>query len=312
MPKAYSGDLRERVIEAVEEGASRHEAAEHFGVSVSSAVKWLQRWRKSRSAAPKPRGGSVSPLEEVAARVLTLVAEQQDLTLMETVAELRRRRIRTSRSALWRFLDRHDITLKKSLQAAERQRADVARARRRWIREQGMLDPARLVFIDETAVSTNMVRLRGRAPRGVRVVGDVPLGEWQTITFVAALRHNKMTAPMVIEGAMTGEIFRTYVEQCLVPALRRNDVVMIDNYRAHKVAGVREAIEKAGATIRYLPKYSPDFNPIELPFSKFKALLRKVAARTVPALYRTIRSFVPQLGAQECANYFRHAGYASI
>ncbi len=175
-----------------------------------------------------------------------------------------------------------------------------------------MLDPARLVFIDETAVSTNMVRLRGRAPRGVRVVSDVPLGEWQTITFVAALRHNKMTAPMVIEGAMTGEIFRTYVEQCLVPALRRNDVVMIDNYRAHKVAGVREAIEKAGATIRYLPKYSPDLNPIELPFSKFKALLRKVAARTVPALYRAIRSFVPQLGAQECANYFRHAGYASI
>ena len=113
MPKAYSGDLRERVIEAVEEGASRHEAAEHFGVSVSSAVKWLQRWRKSRSAAPKPRGGSVSSLQEVAARVLTLVAEQQDLTLMETVAELRRRRIRTSRSALWRFLDRHDITLKK-------------------------------------------------------------------------------------------------------------------------------------------------------------------------------------------------------
>ena len=175
-----------------------------------------------------------------------------------------------------------------------------------------MLDPARLVFIDETAVSTNMVRLRGRAPRGVRVVGDVPFGEWQTITFVAALRRNKMTAPMVIEGAMTGEIFLAYVEQCLVPALRRNDIVVIDNYRAHKVAGVREAIEKAGATIRYLPKYSPDFNPIELPFSKFKALLRKVAARTVPALYRTIRSFVPQLGAQECANYFRHAGYASI
>jgi transposase len=312
MPKAYSGDLRERVIEAVEEGASRHEAAEHFGVSVSSAVKWLQRWRKSRSAAPKPRGGSVSPLEEVAARVLTLVAEQQDLTLMETVAERAGGGFEPAAARSGVFSTATTSPLKKSLQAAERQRADVARARRRWIREQGMLDPARLVFIDETAVSTNMVRLRGRAPRGVRVVGDVPLGEWQTITFVAALRHNKMTAPMVIEGAMTGEIFRTYVEQCLVPALRRNDVVMIDNYRAHKVAGVREAIEKAGATIRYLPKYSPDFNPIELPFSKFKALLRKVAARTVPALYRTIRSFVPQLGAQECANYFRHAGYASI
>jgi len=111
----------------------------------------------------------------------------------------------------------------KSLQAAERQRAEVARARRRWMREQGMLDPARLVFIDETAVSTNMVRLRGRAPRGTRVIGTVPLGAWKTLTFVGALRHNKMTAPMVIEGAMTGGMFRAYVEQCLVPTLRRND-----------------------------------------------------------------------------------------
>jgi transposase len=175
-----------------------------------------------------------------------------------------------------------------------------------------MLDPARLVFIDETAVSTNMVRLRGRAPRGARVIGSVPLGAWQTITFVGALRHNKMTAPMVIEGAMTGEMFLAYVEQCLVPTLRRNDIVVMDNCRIHLVAGIREAIEKARATLRYLPKYSPDLNPIELPYSKFKALLRKVAARTVPALYRAIRSFVPQLSARECANYFRHAGYASI
>ncbi len=144
-----------------------------------------------------------------------------------------------------------------------------------------MLDPARLVFIDETAVSTNLVRLRGRAPRGVRLIGRVPLGEWKTITFVAALRHNKMTAPMAIEGAMTGEIFLAYVEQCLVPTLRRNDIVVMDNFRAHKVPGIREAIEKVHATVRYLPKYSPDLNPIELPYSKFKALLRKVAARIV-------------------------------
>ncbi len=175
-----------------------------------------------------------------------------------------------------------------------------------------MLDPARLVFLDETAVTTNMVRLRGRALRGVRVIDRVPLGEWKTITFVAALRHNKMTAPMVIQGAMTGEIFLAYVEQCLVPTLRRNDIVVMDNLRAHKVPGIREAIERAGATIRYLPKYSPDLNPIEMPYSKFKTFLRTVAERTVPGLYRAIRSFVPQLGAQECANYFRHAGYVSI
>jgi transposase len=313
MPKAYSGDLRERVIEAVETGASRREAAERFEVSASSAIKWLQRWHERRSAAPKLRGGSISPLEEFASEILALVAEQPDLTLVETVAALRKRRIKTSRSSLWRFLDRHDITFKKkSLQAAERQRADVARARRRWMREQGMLDPARLVFIDETAVSTNLVRLNGRAPRGERVIGSVPLGTWETITFVAALRHKKMTAPMVVAGAMTGEMFLAYVEQCLVPTLKRNDIVVMDNCRVHLGPGIRQAIEKARATLRYLPKYSPDLNPIEMPYSKFKAFLRKVAARTVPGLNRAIRSFIPQLSPQECANYFTHAGYASI
>jgi len=204
-------------------------------------------------------------LEAHAERILALVAERPDLTLKETLVELLKRRIRTSKSALSRFFIRHNITFKKSLQAAERQRAEVARARRRWIRGQGMLDPARLVLIDETAVSTNMVRLSGRAPRGTRVIGSVPLEAWETITFVGALRHNKMTAPMVIEGAMTGEMFLAYVEQCLVPTLRRNDIVVMDNCRVHLVAGIREVIEKARATLRYLPKYSPDLNPIELP-----------------------------------------------
>src|SRR4051795_5438828 len=165
------------------------------------------------------------------------------------------------------------------------------------MREQGMLDPARLVFIDETAVSTNLVRLRGRALRGERVIGSVPLGACQTITFVAALRHNRMTAPMVVEGAMTGEMFLAYIEQCLVPTLKRNDIVVMDNCRIHLVAGVREAIERARATLRYIPKYSPDLNPIELSYSKFKAMLRKVAARSVPSLYRAIRAFVPQISA---------------
>jgi transposase len=187
MPRSYSGDLRERVIEAVESGASRRETAERFEVSVSSAIKWVQRWHQIKSAAPKPRGGSVSPLEAVAEQILDLIAQQPDLTLVETVTELRKRRIRTSRSSLWRFLHATKSRLKKSLQAAERQRADVARARRRWIREQGMLDSTRLVFIDETAVSTNLARVRGRAPRGARVIGTVPLGSWKTITFVAAL-----------------------------------------------------------------------------------------------------------------------------
>jgi transposase len=156
-----------------------------------------------------------------------------------------------------------------------------------------------------------MVRLRSRTARGVRLIGSVPLGEWKTITFVAALRHNKMTAPMVIEGAMNEEIFLAYVEQCLSPRSSATTSWWLTTLHPTK-AGIGEAIEKAGATLRFLPRYSPDLNPIELRYSKLKEYLRKVAARTIPGLSRAIRSFVPQLSARECTNYFRHAGYVSI
>ena len=257
MPKSLSGDLRERVIEAVQAGASRREAGERFEISASAAVKWLQRWRDHGVCVAKPRGGSRSILEDHAERILALVGEQPDRTLDELVAAMRKRRIPGSRSALWRFLDRHDITFKKSLRAAEQHRADVARARRRWIRQQGYLDTTRLVFIDETAVTINMVRLRGRCPRGERLISHVPQGAWKTITFVAALRHNKMVAPMVLDGPINGAAFVAYIEQCLVPTLKRGDIVVIDNLPAHKGAGVKDAIEAAGATLQYLPQYSP-------------------------------------------------------
>jgi len=198
------------------------------------------------------------------------------------------------------------------LRAAEQHRADVARARRRWIRQQGYLDTTRLVFIDETAVTINMVRLRGRCPRGERLISHVPQGAWKTITFVAALRHNKMVAPMILDGPINGAAFVAYIEQCLVPTLKRGDIVVIDNLPAHKGAGAKDAIEAAGATLQYLPQYSPDLNPIEMPFSKFKAFMRKAAERTVGGLCRWIRSFVPTVSRAECRNYFRHAGYVSI
>jgi len=133
------------------------------------------------------------------------------------------------------------------------------------------------VFLDETAVNTKMVRLSGRSPRGQRLIGRQPHGHWQTVTFVAGLRHKGMVAPFVLHGAMTGEMFRAYVEQSLAPTLKPKDVVIMDNLGAHKVLGIREAIEAAGATLRYLPQYSPDLNPIEMPFSKLKAHLRKLA-----------------------------------
>ena len=199
--------------------------------------------------------------------------------------------------------------LKKSLYAAEQHRADVARARRRWIREQGLLNPARLVFIDETATTTNMVRLRGRCARGMRLIGYAPHGHWKTITFVAGLRHDRMVAPFVLEGPMNGQTFVEYVKQCLVPTLRRRDMVIMDNLASHKVPGVREAIESVGATLRYLPQYSPDLNPIEPSFSKVKAHLRKAAERTVTGLCRCIGKIARSFSTHECANFFAHAGY---
>jgi hypothetical protein len=161
----------------------------------------------------------------------------------------------------------------------------VARARRRWIREQGLLDTTHLVFIDETSVNTNMTRLFGRAPRGERVIGRVPFSAWKTLTFVAALRHDGMTAPMMIKGAMNGEAFLAYVEQCLLPTLKRGDIVVMDNVSVHKVEGVREAIEAASATLRYLPPYSPDLNPIVTGAKLGVAAIFVLA----PARVRTIR-----------------------
>ena len=187
----------------------------------------------------------------------------------------------------------------------------MARARRRWMRKQGVFDPARLVFIDETSTSTNMARLRGRCRRGERLIGRVPQGHWKTVTFVAGLRHNKMVAPFVVDGPMNRASFLAYLEQCLRPILRRGDFVIIDNLPAHKGVAVERLIAAARATLLYLPKYSPDLNPIEQAFSKLKALLRKAAERTVPALRRRIGKLVAKFGARECKNYFHHAGYAS-
>jgi transposase len=166
-----------------------------------------------------------------------------------------------------------------------------------------------LVFIDETWATTNMARRFGRAPRGERLIASVPHGHWKTSTFVAALRLSGLTAPLVIDGAMNGEIFRAYVEQILAPTLGSGDLVILDNLGSHKVAGVREAIEAKGARLLYLPPYSPDLNPIEQAFAKFKSLLRKAAARSVDALWTAIGDTLHHFRPQECANYFAEAGY---
>ena len=189
----------------------------------------------------------------------------------------------------------------------------MASARQEWKTElQPRLDPQKLVFIDETGTATNMARQRGRCRRGARLIGRVPHGHWKTTTLVAGLRVDAVAAPFVVDQAMSGQIFRTYVERCLVPTLAPGDIVIMDNLPAHKVSGVRQAIEAAGAVLLYLPPYSPDLNPIEQLFAKLKALLRKAAERTIEALWATIGRLLDDLPADECSRYLAHAGYGSI
>jgi transposase len=195
------------------------------------------------------------------------------------------------------------------LRASEQDRPDVARDRRRWRVWQRYMDAERFVFLDETSATTAMTRLRGWGPRGERLVDAAPYGHWKTTTFVAGLRLDGVIAPCVLDGAMTGEVFRAYVEQMLAPSLRPGDVVVMDNLPAHKVAGVHQAIRAVGASLLYLPSYSPDLNPIEQLFAKLKALLRKAAARTKDALWTTIGTLLDAFTPAECRNYLVNAGY---
>ncbi|MBV8535464.1 MAG: IS630 family transposase [Alphaproteobacteria bacterium] len=312
MPKPYSLDLRERAVARVMAGESCRAVAKLFNLSVASVVKWSQRFRATGSPAAKPMGRQ-QPRLLAAERdwILGRLAAVPDLTLRAVVVELKERGIAASYGSVWRIVHDGDLSFKKTLFATEQDRPDVARKRVRWKTYQGRLDPARLVFIDETWAKTNMTRLRGWAPRGHKLLAKVPQGRWRTLTFLAALRCDRIDAPCVIDGPINGDSFLAYVEQLLLPALKPGDIVIIDNLGSHKGKAVRRLIRSAGAKLFFLPPYSPDLNPIEQVFAKLKTLLRKAARRTVEATWREIGALLPEFSPQECANYFRNSGYAS-
>jgi transposase len=198
--------------------------------------------------------------------------------------------------------------------ASERGRADVAERRRIWINERQplmRLEPARLVFIDETAVATNLTRLRGRSMRGERFPGEAPFGRWHTQTFIAGLRCDRLTAPWVIDGPIHRAGFDTYIRTQLAPTLRRGDIVILDNLSVHNSSAAAEALKERGAWFLFLPQYSPDLNPIEMAFSKLKAHLRRAAARTFDALWQALGNICDLFEPQECWNFFKAAAYAS-
>ena len=303
-----SNDLRLRILDAVDnhEG-TRREIAERFAVDVSTITRLLQRRRQSGSAAPRPHGGGHPPTLDAAAsdRLATLVREDPDATL-----EQYRQRLGVDGSVMviWRALKRLGITRKKkSLHAAERDRPEVRDQRRRFRRRIRRIASKRLVFVDETGVSTAMTPGYGRAPRGERAVDSAP-ASWESVTVVAAMGLDGVRAPMAYPGGTSAATFEAYVEQVLAPELHPEDVVVFDNLSAHLGPAVAEAIEGAGARVLRLPPYSPDLTPIEALFSKFKAWLRRHGARTRERLYAALPDALKTITPDDILGWFGHAG----
>jgi len=315
--QALSEDLRERIVRFIEAGGTRREAARRFNVSPSSAVRFAAQWRAERSLKARPQGGDRRrKLAPHRALILARVEARPDITMPELAAALADEiGLAVAPASLSRFLCRAGFSYKKTLLASEQERADVREARLVWrcYRQPAMRKAlGRLVFIDETSVKTNMCRRRGRSPRGTRLRGDAPFGRWHTQTFIAGLRVDGLTAPWIIDGAMDGRAFETYIETQLAPTLSPGDVVILDNLAAHRGQKAAQALAERGAWFLFLPRYSPDLNPIEMAFSKLKAHLRKGAHRSIDALWRAVGNICDLYSSQECSNYFKAAGYKPI
>lgn len=310
--RPLSNDLRQRILDAVDhhEGSQR-ELAERFAVNPSTITRLLQLRRQTGSAAPRPHGGGKPPTldPEGLERLRRLVAEGPDATLEQYRQRLG---VEGSIMIIWRGLKRLGITRKKkSPHAAERDRPEVQRRRRAFRREVVPIEPKRLVFVDETGVTTAMTPAYGRAPRGERVESSTP-ASWRSLTVVAAMGLDGVRAPMAYPGGTSAATFEAYVEQILVPELRPGDVVVFDNLAAHLGPAVAEAIEGAGARVLRLPPYSPDFTPIEQLFSKLKGRLRQLGARTKDRLYEALREALGLVTSRDILGWFRHAGLRAM
>jgi transposase len=306
--RAYSMDLRERVVAAVDEGeGSQREIARLFRVSVSFVSRLLQRRRQKGTLASEPhRGGPTAVLSpEDQRRLKDLIRKHND----DTLDELRQKGgFDCSLTTIWRALRRSGLTRKKKTQHAnERDRPDIRKKRRSFRRKAKRVEPKRLVFVDETGVTTAMTRAYGRAPRGERAVGSTP-GSWESLTVIAALRLDGVRAPLVFPGSTDTAVFQSYVEQALAPELRAGDVVVWDNLSPHQANAAAAAVRRAGARLLPLSPYSPDYTPIEKLWSKVKAYLRRVAARSKEAVYDALGEALEKVTPQDIIGWFRFAG----
>ena len=309
--RPYSLDLRERIAAAVDdhEGSLR-EIARLFRVSTSFIVRLLQHRRAAGTLEPEPHGGGTPPAlgADDLERLAELVRKRPDATL----AQLKHRgKFTCSLKTLWYALDGLGLTRKKkSLHPDQRDRPDVQKKRRSFRRKVKQIEPKRLIFVDETGVTTAMTPTHARSPRGERAVGSAP-ASWESVTVIAALGLDGVRAPVAFPGATDTAAFQTYVKQVLVPALHAGDVVVWDNLKPHLAAGVASAIEGAGASLLPLPPYSPDYTPIEEMFSKVKEALRRVGARAKAELYEALGEAMKRVTPQDILGWFQHAGLSA-
>jgi transposase len=307
-----SNDLRKRILEAVDnKEGSRRKLAARFKVNTATITKLLRLRRETGSYQPRPHGGGVAPTldQDALERLRGLVEETPDATLE---ALRRKMGVSGSRMIICRALQKLGLPLKKKTpHASERDTPEVQEARREFAEEVEPIEPKRLVFVDETGVTTAMTPAYGRAPKGERVEASSP-ASWESVTVIAAMGLDGVRAPLAFPGALNAATFQTYVEQVLVPALHRGDVVVFDNLSSHLGPAVFEAIERAGAVVMPLPPYSPDFNPIEEMFSKFKEFLRRVGARAKEHLYDAIGEGLREVTPRDILGWFRHAGQCVI
>jgi transposase len=281
--------------------------AAKYEVSRAWVHRLVQRRRETGSIAPRKQTQfRRRVLAGQEARLAALIAARPDATLAEL-----REALPTSAalSTLWYAIDRLQLTVKKTVHADEQRRPDVVAARHRWQAWLPLRDARQYVFLDECGVTTDLLRRYGRSPRGERLRDHTPCSHWQTHTVIAALRLEDVSAPAVFDGPIDSPSFLAYVEQILVPSLRPGDVVVLDNLAVHKQPAVRAAIEQVGAQIRFLPPYSPDFNPIELAFAKLKAFLRAARPRTFEHVCALVAAALGLFTPTECRNYVRHCGY---
>jgi transposase len=303
--RAYSNDLRERLVAAVEQGEySIRQIAHVFSVSLSCVVRLLQHRRRTGSVQPKPHGGVPTRKLNAAAeaRLLELVQAQPDATL----AELRDRLgIPCCLMTIARALQRHKITRKKKTLHAQEQTSPRVQAQRQAFKKKlAAVDAEHLVFVDELGATTAMTRTYGRAPQGERVQATAP-GAWQNVTLIVGLRTSGVVAPMALPGAVDREVFETYVQEALVPELQEDDVVVFDNLQPHKNPAVRTAITGVGAQVELLPVYSPDLTPIEEMFSKTKSYLRTLAARTTDTVITAMGQALERVTQTDILGWFQ-------